>query len=184
MMRAVGFLAGVCLTVAAFLLVVRTGDNHPADTRTEIPAPPAQDERSRMIAAVTEPVDIEPATIGAAEAIPAPQAAGSADAEVQRSGNEFTPEPAPQRDTQPTTPAVAVPREADSEAGSFLFWSPFRSAWAAEGFARRLTSATQVPVEVVDAGHGEYRVAFRYRDDAERQTRISRIETITGLQLE
>jgi hypothetical protein len=41
-----------------------------------------------------------------------------------------------------------------------------------------------VPVEVVDAGPGRYRVGFSYRDEAQRRVWISRIETITGLQLE
>ena len=167
MMRAIGFLAGVCLTVAAFLLVVHTVENQP-DPVAETPSASTQDERARMITAGAEPVDI-----------------GTATPEIQQSGNASTSEPAPQRDAQASEPpADAAHREASSEAGSFLFWSPFRSAWAAEGFARRLTSATQVPVEVVDAGRGEYRVAFRYRDDTERLARISRIETITGLELE
>jgi hypothetical protein len=183
-MRAIGFLAGVCVTVAAFLLVVHTVEHQPADPVAENPSASAQDERSRRITAGAGPVDIGPAANGAADAVPAPKGAGTADPEIQQSGNAFTSEPAPQRDVQATAPADATNREASSEAGSFLFWSPFRSAWAAEGFARRLTSATQVPVEMVDAGRGEYRVAFRYRDDTERLARISRIETITGLELE
>lgn len=69
-------------------------------------------------------------------------------------------------------------------AGLHLFWSPFRSEWSALGFARRLSSATQVPVEVVAAGTGQYRVAFSYQDEMERLAHIERIETVTGLQLE
>ena len=69
-------------------------------------------------------------------------------------------------------------------AGLHLFWSPFRSEWSAQGFARRLRSATRVPVEVVAGGTGQYRVAFSYQDETERLAHIERIETITGLRLE
>ncbi len=75
-------------------------------------------------------------------------------------------------------------RQDSGDAGTYLFWSPFRSEWAAQGFAGRLTSATQVPVEVINAGPGQYRVAFSYRDETERLAQIERIETITGLKLE
>ena len=66
----------------------------------------------------------------------------------------------------------------------YLVWSPFRSEWAAQGFAQRLTLATEVPVEVVNTGPGNYQVVFSYRDDAERQALVERIETVTGLELE
>ena len=75
-------------------------------------------------------------------------------------------------------------RQDSSDTNTFQFWSPFRSAWAAQGFAERLTSATQVPVEVFNTGPGKYRVAFSYQDETDRLARIERIETITGLKLE
>lgn len=75
-------------------------------------------------------------------------------------------------------------RQNSSDTNTFQFWSPFRSAWAAQGFAERLTSATQVPVEVFNTGPGKYRVAFSYQDETDRLARIERIETITGLKLE
>jgi hypothetical protein len=66
----------------------------------------------------------------------------------------------------------------------YQVWSPFRSEWAANGFARRLALATDVPVEVVNEGPGNYQVVFSYRDDGERQALVERIETVTGLELE
>jgi len=66
----------------------------------------------------------------------------------------------------------------------YRVWSSFRSEWAAQGFARRLAAATDVPVEVVNEGPGNYQVVFRYRDDGERQAIVKRIETVTGLELE
>ena len=66
----------------------------------------------------------------------------------------------------------------------YQVWSPFRSEWAANGFARRLVLATEVPVEVVNESPGNYQVVFSYRDDEERQARVEHIEAVTGLELE
>lgn len=66
----------------------------------------------------------------------------------------------------------------------YRVWSAFRSEWAANGFARRLALATEVPVEVVNESPGNYQVVFSYRDDEERQALVERIESITGLELE
>jgi hypothetical protein len=41
-----------------------------------------------------------------------------------------------------------------------------------------------VPVAVVNAGPGQYRVAFSYQDETERLARIEHIEAITGLKLD
>ncbi len=79
--------------------------------------------------------------------------------------------------------ATAVPGEA-AKVSRYLVWTPFRSEWAAQGFARRLTQATAVPVEVISAGPGNYQVVFSYRDDAERQAMVAQIEDVTGLELE
>ena len=86
-------------------------------------------------------------------------------------------------------PDVPAPRQANVSASgntaqTHVFWSPFRSAWAAKGFARRLSNATQIPIDIVKAGSGQYRVSFDYRDESERLEHVERIESITGLQLE
>jgi hypothetical protein len=72
---------------------------------------------------------------------------------------------------------------APEDAVRFVFWSPFRSERAARGFAERLSLATAVRVDVVHLAPGRYRVAFDYRDEAERRALLERIEQITGLQL-
>ena len=77
-----------------------------------------------------------------------------------------------------------VLRNAPAEVSRYLVWSPFRSEWAAQGFARRLTLATDVPVEVHNEGPGNFQVVFSYRDDSERQAMVRQIETVTGLELE
>jgi hypothetical protein len=184
MMRTIGFLSGVCLTVAAFLWVLHPRESQPPETVARSPLSPAADARSWVGAAIAEHVDTGSPANASAQAVPAPQAAGTAESETPGASNASAPGPARQRDVQAAARLAPSDREDSSEPGSFLFWSPFRSAWAAEGFARRLTSATEVPVEVVDAGPGKYRVAFSYQDDAERLARINRIETITGLKLE
>jgi hypothetical protein len=184
MMRTIGFLSGVCLTIAVFLLVMQPRESQPPETVVEIPSPAPPEAVSRVAAADAGQVDTGPPANESAQAVPALQAVETADSEAPDGGNASAPEPAQQLDIQAAAPVTASDRGDRSEPGSFLFWSPFRSVWAAEGFARRLTSATQVPVEVVDAGPGKYRVAFSYQDDTERLARINRIETITGLKLE
>jgi hypothetical protein len=78
----------------------------------------------------------------------------------------------------------SVLRNDATEESRYLVWSPFRSRWAAQGFARRLTLATEVPVEVVNEAPGNYQVVFSYRNDGERQAMVRRIEAVTGLELE
>ena len=70
------------------------------------------------------------------------------------------------------------------EVSRYRVWSPFHSKWAAEGFAQRLSQATDVPVEVINEAPGNYQVIFSYRDDGERQAMVEQIETVTGLELE
>jgi hypothetical protein len=137
-----------------------------------------------MVAAIAEHVDITPEANESEQAVaPQPQAA-TAGGDTQSAVEASAPAPAPQPDVQTTTAAGAFDGQDHDQPGTYLFWSPFRSEWAAQGFARRLTSATQVPVEVIAAAPGAYRVAFSYQDELQRQAWIDRIQTITGLQLE
>jgi hypothetical protein len=236
MMRAIGFLSGVCLTVAAVLLALGSRESPPPQTvaqapsastaeeltvrdpsptvaegvsaqtpsaptpeepAVEAPAPPKPQELSapapppptpealaKMVAAIAEHVDITPEANESEQAVaPQPQAA-TAGGDTQSAVEASAPAPAPQPDVQTTTAAGAFDGQDHDQPGTYLFWSPFRSEWAAQGFARRLTSATQVPVEVIAAAPGAYRVAFSYQDERQRQAWIDRIQTITGLQLE
>jgi hypothetical protein len=236
MMRAIGFLSGVCLTVAAVLLALGSRESPPPQTvaqapsastaeeltvrdpsptvaegvsaqtpsaptpeepAVEAPAPPKPQELSapapppptpealaKMVAAIAEHVDITPEANESEQAVaPQPQAA-TAGGDTQSAVEASAPVPAPQPDVQTTTAAGAFDGQDHDQPGTYLFWSPFRSEWAAQGFARRLTSATQVPVEVIAAAPGAYRVAFSYQDELQRQAWIERIQTITGLQLE
>ena len=123
MIRVIGFLSGVCLSVAALLLVLDREESPPPESVTQVSGDATAAELSGLLAAIAEQVDVAQ--------VPLQQAEGMADAEAQN----------------------ALP-------------------------------STQVPVEVVSAGPGKYRVAFSYRDETERLAQIKHIETVTGLKLE
>lgn len=237
MMRATGFLAGVCLTVAALLMILDNRESQQAEIVTQATAAATTEELSGVVAAIAEQVDVLPAEIESDQAVPAHPDSATADGEAESGFLETTEDVTAEQDSAGSTTSVAKAdpvqsenasnkvisadhesRTADDEpqrdfeasgldqehhleaqaealaddsdrqdsgdAGTYLFWSPFRSEWSAQGFAGRLTSATQVPVEVINAGPGQYRVAFSYRDETERLAQIMRIETITGLKLE
>ena len=90
----------------------------------------------------------------------------------------------PQRWNQSIEAHETTSHAAVAAASRYQVWSPFRSEWAANGFARRLGLATDVPMEVVNESPGNYQVVFSYSDDGERQALVERIETVTGLELE
>ena len=179
MRRTTGFLLGCLLILAVFALLL-------TDYR------PASDSPSRQAAAPPVP---ETATVPLPG--PAVQAVENKDAD-----DEFETADAPgpivvgtapgarQLDLTPQTWNQATEHYAATERGETAgvslqaLWSPFRSQWAAQGFARRLALATEVPMEVVNESPGVYQVVFRYRDAAERRSHLQRIESITGLELE
>ncbi len=177
MMRVTGFLAGVGLTIAAFVLVLNTRENQQPETVTETTVDPTSAELAAVVEAIAEYVDV----VQTGNELDEP---GMASAEPQHGFEESGPDHDLQPDDQAQAAADVSDREEPGATSTYLFWSPFRSEWAAQGFAGRLTSSTQVPVEVVDAGPGNYRVAFSYRNETDRLARVERIETITGLKLE
>ncbi len=63
------------------------------------------------------------------------------------------------------------------------FWNPFRSEIAANGFVTQLERVTGLDYRVVRIKPGHYEVAFAFLNDAERLTKLSLIETATGLEL-
>jgi len=179
MMRSAGILLGSLLMLGFFLLVFSSG---------EYSLPVASDAGGD---APSQTVAGEPATPGevpdgygedVAE-VPAAVAADTGDEprpEVDDSGLVLD----PQSWNQAVGPGERTPGIDAEDPSRYLVWTPFRSHWAAEGFARRLTLATDVPVEVVNETPGHYQVVFRYRDEGERQTMVEQIEAVTGLELE
>jgi hypothetical protein len=177
MMRVTGFLAGVGLTVAAFVLVLNTRENQQPGIVTETSEDPTPAEFSAVVEAIAEHVDV----VKSGNELDEP---GTAGGESRHGFEKPGPEQDPQRDDQAQVATDVSDREDTGATSTYLFWSPFRSEWAAQGFAGRLTASTQVPVEVVNAGPGNYQVAFSYQNETDRLARIERIETITGLKLE
>lgn len=79
------------------------------------------------------------------------------------------------------TPRTA--RESREEVQWQAFWSRFHSELSARGFAERLARRTGTQYRVRPTGRGVYEVVFAYRDDAERDAALDRIESSTGLRL-
>jgi hypothetical protein len=179
MTRTIGILVGALLMLAVFLLALSSGISPP-------PLPPAANnaaDRPTQDSAQTQSVDKQPREIVDQ---PPPSAQDTArldeatlpDPEV----NGLTP---PHESWNRSMADNEAPRHSNTMAMSrYPVWSPFRSEWAAQGFARRLTLATDVPVEVINAGADNYQVVFSYRDDSERQAIVTHIETVTGLELD
>lgn len=177
MTRVIGMLVGILLMLWIFLLVLGPG-NSPTLVKSVVSS------ESDPPPVITEPA----AAVPAENAIDSPELpvtdTGGPVAEEQQevAAGGLVPEPRSWNRSM-------APRQADAgnEAlaeSRYRVWSPFRSEWAANGFARRLSTATDVPVEVLSESPGIYQVVFSYRDDAERQAMIERIETVTGLELE
>jgi hypothetical protein len=202
MMRATGFLLGAVLMLALFLLALDAGisptlvkeivsndaelHSAPAGPKEALvpiePVEPIKPIKPKEPDAASEPAAPEPHAVVSA-ALPVADTA-SLDVADRPEVNDSELELDPQLWNQSMAAYETADRDDITTASRYLVWSPFRSKWAAEGFARRLTVATEVPVEVVDTGPGNYQVVFSYRDDDERQAMVERIETVTGLELE
>jgi hypothetical protein len=128
-----------------------------------------------------EAVPVEPA---AERALPplAPATAVDEDSQLEVTAGGLALDP--QSWNQSVASREAANRKDATQVSRYQVWSPFRSEWAARGFARRLTLATDVPMDVVNEEPGNYQVVFSYRDDGERQTLIRHIKSVTGLELE
>ena len=181
MKRTTGFLLGVMLMLGIFLLALSASDA--PDRVKEVVG-------SGIDLPATTPTDSH--TVVAAE-VPVEDSTGSAvpggavvnlheplQLAVRNSGLGLDP--------QSWNQSMGAYDQALSKDGTdisrYLVWSPFKSEWAAQGFARRLALATNVPVEVRNEGPENYQVVFSYRDDDERRAMVRQIEDVTGLELE
>ena len=178
MTRAIGILVGTLLMLGVFLLALSAGHsptllrevvnsevetNHKDTELASAKEVPVEDSVDRPELAVTDTAAL------VAESQPGVKDDGFVlDAQLWNQSME----------------AQETPHRDDAAVSRYRVWSPFRSEWAANGFARRLVLATEVPVEVVNESPGNYQVVFSYRDDGERQAMIEHIEAVTGLELE
>jgi hypothetical protein len=179
MTRASGILVGALLMLAVFLLTLSAGISPPplqsvvssaADTPSRVIGPlPAEDAAVKDAADSVVPPAAEPASL---DDVP----------QLDVSGDSL--EVNPQSWNRSMESHATAYRKEATQVSRYLVWSPFRSKWAAQGFARRLTLATGVPVTVISEGAENYQVVFSYRDDGERQALVTQIETVTGLELE
>ncbi len=200
MTRVLGFVVGVSLTIAAFALLLPRSQ-HPAP-RTPYHGPPVNAVTATGLEAVAAdvilpgpadqtPQSTENAADETADATPQPADDGF-DTDASNESKAPVPRTATTREAsesdQTGAPAdVRTPWEPakdDSTSRTHVFWSPFRSAWAARGFTRRLSNATQIDIKVVETGPGRYRAAFDYHDDDQRIDFVERIESTTGLELD
>ena len=183
MIRATGFLVGVLLMLGLFLLTLGTG-NSPTLVKEVVSSKAGAGHMvTTPVPALAEAADVTSDHAVDSRTIPVTDTAGPAEEHQQDAGGNGL-----ALDPQSWNQAVAS-HEMDDPGdvmtmSRYPVWSPFRSEWAANGFARRLVLATDVPVEVVNESPGNYQVVFSYRDDGERQALVERIETITGLELE
>lgn len=65
----------------------------------------------------------------------------------------------------------------------YAFWSPFRSAIAADGFVAKLQESTGIDYRVVKVKTGVYEVAFAYHDEADIESKLALISSATGLDM-
>jgi hypothetical protein len=179
MTRAIGMLVGTLLMLGVFLLVLSAVDA-PTLLRevvnSEATARPAD---AGIVPAREVPVEQSVDS-------PAPGVTDSAGLALENQPVSANKELLldPQRWNQSIEAHETTSHDDAAAVSRYRVWSPFHSEWAANGFARRLVLATDVPVEVVNESPGNYQVVFSYRDDGERQALVERIETVTGLELE
>jgi hypothetical protein len=178
MTRAIGILVGTLLMLGVFLLALSAG--HAPTLLGEVVHSEADTNPAHIELAPAEapPVDN---SVDSPE-LPMTDTAGLvAESQPAVKDNGFVLDP---QLWNQSMEAHETSNRDDAAVSRYRVWSPFRSEWAANGFARRLVLATDVPVEVVNESPGNYQVVFSYRDDGERQALVERIEAVTGLELE
>jgi hypothetical protein len=179
MTRVTGFLVGVLLMSGIFLLTLSTG-NAPTLVK-EVVSRAAETPQAFIAAAPASDVPADNAVDSTLLPV-TDTVSRTAGKQAEAADSRLALEP------QSWNQSVAA-HETDHRSDTltlsrYQVWSPFRSEWAANGFARRLLLATDVPVEVINESPGNYQVVFSYRDEGERQALVERIETVTGLELE
>jgi hypothetical protein len=171
MMRTTGILVGTLLMLGIFLLAL-SASNSPTLVKEVV-------SRESVLPAAEVPVEES-----ADHAVPAAVDSAGLDEALRLDDRDRLLGLDPQSWNQSMGAYETASRNEPAAMSRYLVWSPFKSEWAAQGFARRLTLATDVPVEVRNDGSGNYQVVFSYRDDSERQAMVRQIETVTGLELE
>jgi hypothetical protein len=108
----------------------------------------------------------------------------SGDDSMARQGNVDPATPGDAAEIDAIVPAgPPAPVQPADQTKWYSFWNPFGSEIAANGFVSQLENVTGLDYRVVKVKTGVYEVAFPYRDEEERRSRIRQISTATGLNL-
>lgn len=159
MIRFTGMLTGILITIGLYLLYLNIN-----------------------MQAAPVPVDIVPDQTMKA-ALPSPVHPPKSPSRISDQENEAGATSPMVINQQASTDTSELEAGTDSGAQEAAFWKPFHSRYSATGFARRMTVATGIQIHVLPADKHQYRVAFNYLDEDDRATKISIIESITGLEL-
>lgn len=188
MIRLIGLLTGAVGMMALITFVTGPPELHGAGANA-----------ATAVTSVAAPAPIPASDPGARSSAPQPESAAATTSQRTDAGRRAAPfevgpplsaatgaDPAGAgpADSATALPSAATPASRpDANAKWHSFWNPFRSEIAANGFASRLRSVTGIDYRVVRLEPGSYQVAFAYADDAERRSKISQIESATGLNL-
>ncbi len=194
MMRIAGILTGAALAVALLIVTIGIPDfvSEPELTTTKpIILPLNRDSRARAETgdAVAQPPPVDSPAPVETEAERVMQADGPAtgadDGSRDAAPAVAASAPVVAPGTAAETPiADLMPEDAAADPQRwYAFWSPFRSALAADGFVSQLQRVTGLDYRVVKVKAGVYEVAFAYTDDADIQTHLAQISAATGLEL-
>jgi len=164
MIRIAGILSGAVVAIAVLILVLG------------LPTRPATEIRTATTPAVTPPTPNAGNTVPEARPAPATAAALPAvpmAAVTEPAGDVVVPE------TLATEPPARAP--APSETRWYVFWSPFHTEIAANGFVAELQRTTGLDYRVVRIKPGVFEVAFSYSDDADAADKLAQIADASGL---
>ena len=196
MIRLLGFLVGAAVSIGIFLLILGMPDINLSkdlidDQDIETVSQVAKDLKTDLEAIAIEVVDEVTEQLAEQETKTKDQIAEddlppsevlAEEAETEFSPitleeaqiAEFVPEPA-------ATAELLEPTQSDLK--WHVFWNPFRSRLAAEGFVGQLEKVTGLDYRVVKIKSGVYEVTFAYENDDERRDKMSLIASSTGLDL-
>ena len=196
MIRLLGFLVGAAVSIGIFLLILGMPDINLSkdlidDQDIETVSQVAKDLKTDLEAIAIEVVDEVTEQLAEQETKTKDQIAEDdlppSEVLAEEAETEFspiTPEEAQIAEFVPEPAATAELLEpTQSDLKWHVFWNPFRSRLAAEGFVGQLEKVTGLDYRVVKIKSGVYEVTFAYENDDERRDKMSLIASSTGLDL-
>jgi hypothetical protein len=175
MIRIIGILCGSAVAIAFLIVALGIPEFLPPSEAVEpVEAPP---ELVTIDSTIDSEIDSKIESM--------PQAAPPAEAEMPIAELEAPIEtiPEPVDETFAETAARAAAMSEPLAENWFAFWSPFRSAIAANGFIAQLQRETGMDYRVVKIKPGVYEVAFAYEGEHDIETKLAKISRATGLEM-